>query len=130
MHGGKTLLLHDVLFAPQIRRNLVSVLVLVNLGFNLNFHKFGVDLYLGTIHYGSGYFLDGFIVLNVECFNHNSGFSFVTSSVSDDSDITVWHARLGHIGQKGMQVLSKQGSLRMDHLKPVHFCVICRHYSI
>ena len=66
MHDGKTLLLHDVLFAPQIRRNLVSVLVLVNLGFQLNFHELGVDLNLDTTHYGTGYFLDGFIVLNVE----------------------------------------------------------------
>ena len=110
MHGGKTLLLHDVLFAPQIRRNLVSVLVLINLGFQLNFHAFGVDLYLDTIHYGYGYFLDGFIVLNVECFSRNSSFSLITSSVSDDN-VNVWHARLGHIGQQRMNRLAKEGFL-------------------
>ena len=32
MHGGKTLLIHDVLFASQILRILVSVLILVTLG--------------------------------------------------------------------------------------------------
>ncbi|KAF8031044.1 hypothetical protein BT93_D0278 [Corymbia citriodora subsp. variegata] len=43
MRGGRTLFLHDVLYAPKIRRNLVSVLVLVKFGFNLNFHNSGVD---------------------------------------------------------------------------------------
>ena len=66
MRGGCTLFLHDVLFAPKIRRNLVSVLVLVRLVFSVNFHKNGVDLCLGTSYYGSGYFLDGFIVLDVD----------------------------------------------------------------
>ena len=83
---------------------------LVNLGFQLNFYAFGVDLYLDTIHYGSGYFLDGFIVLNVECFSRNSSFSLITSSVSDDN-VNVWHARLGHIGQQRMNRLAKEGFL-------------------
>ena len=56
MRGGCTLFLHDVLYASKIRRNLVSVLVLVKLGFNLNFHNSGVDLYLNTNYYHCGYF--------------------------------------------------------------------------
>nr|CAD1823418.1 unnamed protein product [Ananas comosus var. bracteatus] len=32
LHGGRTLLLHDILYAPEIRRNLVSVSVLLDLG--------------------------------------------------------------------------------------------------
>ena len=31
--GGRTLLLHDVLYAPEIRRNLLSVITLLRLGF-------------------------------------------------------------------------------------------------
>ena len=38
MRSSQTLLLHDVLFAPDIRRNLVSMLVLINYDFELRFH--------------------------------------------------------------------------------------------
>ena len=33
LRGGRTLLLHDVLYAPEIRRNLLSVVTLLRLGF-------------------------------------------------------------------------------------------------
>ena len=48
MRDGRTLFLHNVLNAPETRRNLVSVLVLVKLDFSLNFHNNGDDLSLGT----------------------------------------------------------------------------------
>ena len=37
LRGGRTLYLHDVLYALKVRRNLVSVLVLLELGFQLIF---------------------------------------------------------------------------------------------
>ena len=97
MRGGRTLFLHDILYAPEIRRNLVSVLMLVKLGFNLNFHNSGVDLYLNTNYYGCRYFLDGFIVLNVNCGDVNVCYSLFASSNSYENDVNMWHARLGHI---------------------------------
>ncbi len=47
MRDGRTLLLHDVLYAPNIRRNLVSVLVLMKMGFQLFFSDNFVKLSLG-----------------------------------------------------------------------------------
>ena len=35
LQGGRTLLLHDVLYAPQICQNLIFMLVLLKLGFNM-----------------------------------------------------------------------------------------------
>ena len=35
LRGGRTLYLHDILYAPEVRQNLVSVLVLLDLGFVL-----------------------------------------------------------------------------------------------
>jgi hypothetical protein len=37
LRGGRTLLLHDVLYAPEIRRNLLSLFVLLRLGFRFVF---------------------------------------------------------------------------------------------
>ena len=37
LRGGRTLLLHDVLYAPEIRRNLLSIVTLLRLGFRFIF---------------------------------------------------------------------------------------------
>ena len=37
LHGGRTFLLHDILYALNIRRNLISILVLLKFGFNWYF---------------------------------------------------------------------------------------------
>ena len=47
IRSGQTLFLHDVLFAPDIRWSLVSMLILIKLDFELCFHRQGVYLFLG-----------------------------------------------------------------------------------
>ena len=90
-----TLVLHDVLYAPEIRRNLVSSLLLIKNDFCLNFHDSGVDLFLETNYYGFGYWDNGFIVLDLVSSN-NTSFPLMTSfSSSNDNDVNVWHSRLG-----------------------------------
>nr|XP_009793136.1 PREDICTED: uncharacterized protein LOC104240047 [Nicotiana sylvestris] len=44
MRGGQSLMLHDVLYVPEIQRNLVSVSVLLDLDFNLNFSHSGLRI--------------------------------------------------------------------------------------
>ena len=88
-----------MLFALDIHRNLVLVLVLIKLDFELQFHGQGVDLFLGQKFHGFGYFYDGFIVLDVEHGESNECFSYITSVVDYENKVEVWHARLGHIGQ-------------------------------
>ena len=77
LRRGCTLFLHDVLYAPNIQWNLVFVLVLLSLGFNLNFHDLVMELDLGTTYYGSGFVLNGFMVLNIDncvLFNTNDSY--------------------------------------------------------
>ena len=89
LRGGKVLLFHDVLYVLEIRRNLISVLLLIKNGFYLNFHDIGVDLFLETNYYGSGYWDNGFIVLDVVS-NNDASFSLMTSfSSSSDKDVNV-----------------------------------------
>ena len=101
MRSGQTLFLHDMLFALDICHNLVSRFVLIKLDFELHFHGQSVDLFLGQQYYGSGYFFDGFIVLDFE-HGESNGCSYITLVVNYDNNVEVWHARLGHIGQSQM----------------------------
>ncbi|CAL0321279.1 unnamed protein product [Lupinus luteus] len=43
-----------------------------------------------------------------------------------DNDITnLWHMRLGHISEKGMHLLSKQGHLGKHDIGKLEFCKHC-----
>ena len=60
LQGGRTLLLHDVLYAPKIRMNLLSVVTLLRLGFRFIFENNYVLLHLRTVYYGRGFISNGF----------------------------------------------------------------------
>jgi len=83
------LFLYGILYASEIHRNLVFILVLAKLGFNLNFHNNGVDLYLYTNYHGCCYFLDGFIILDVDYSHVNICYSLFTSFNQYDYDVNV-----------------------------------------
>jgi hypothetical protein len=53
---------------------------------------------LGTIYYGNGFFSDGFMVLNIDYYNHDGSIFLLTSPDDESNSSVVWHARLGHIG--------------------------------
>jgi hypothetical protein len=106
LRGGRTLLLHDVLYSPEIRRNLLFVVTLIKLGFRFVFDN-GVFIYLGTTYYGCGFISDGFMILDLNYYNYDKSFVLLTSS--DDVDSIKWHARLGHIGQDRMTRLAREG---------------------
>ena len=105
---GRTLLLHDVLYAPSIRRNLIYVTVLMNLGFDWLFSKNHVKLFFKTVCYGIGYVSNGLIILKNENFNNNTS---VFINFSRDDDVMKWHSQLNHIGQDRMNRLAKEGLL-------------------
>jgi hypothetical protein len=97
LRGGRTLYLHDVLYAPEVQRNLVSVLALLQLGFNITFVGCCVKIHLDNIFYGSGFVLNGFMVLDTVnvSINYNASIYVVqNSSTINDSNIITWHARL------------------------------------
>ena len=102
-------------FAPYIRWNLVSVLVFLDLGFNLNFHDLVVELYLGTTYYGFGFVLDGFMALNIDNYvlsNTNDSYYLLMTIFGNTCDnVIIWHAGLGHIRQKRTNRLARENLL-------------------
>jgi hypothetical protein len=64
---------------------------------------------LETIYYGSGFISDGFMVLNIDCYNNDGSVFLLTSSDDVSNSSVVWHARLGHIGQERMARLTREG---------------------
>ena len=79
LHGGHTLLLHNILYALEIRRNLLSIVTLLRLGFRFIFENNYVLLHLGTSYYGRGFISNCFLILDIEYYNNDSSV-FLTSS--------------------------------------------------
>ena len=67
-----------------------------------------MNVLLDNVCYGSGFMLDGFIVLDSISININTS-TFVIGSSSNDSLIhdVKWHARLGHIGKDRLKRSAK-----------------------
>ena len=108
MRKGCTFYFHDVLFASEIRRNLVSVVVLVKLSFKIVFEQDYVTVLLDNIVYGNGFLLDRFIVLDTIPINKTIYvFAIGNSSSRSYVNDVKWHARLGHIGQDRLKRLAK-----------------------
>ena len=112
MRKGRTLYLHDVLYVSQVHHNLVSIVVLVKLGFKIVFEQDCVKVLLDNVVYGYEFISDGFIVLDTIPIN-KSTYVFVIGNSSDNSVVNdiKWHAKLGHIGQDHLKRLAKAGLL-------------------
>ena len=91
MCGGRDLILHDVLFAPTIRRNVISVSVLLKLGFDLFCHGNSAKLTFGSTLFGFGHVTGGLIIMDLDydSFNNNASFSMFVSSHKYDSDVNI-----------------------------------------
>jgi len=77
LYGGHTLLIHDVVYAPDVQRNLLSVTVLLRLVFCLSFENNSVRIFCGTTFHGSGSISNELFVLNI-CYSNNDSSSFLT----------------------------------------------------
>ncbi|XP_075088370.1 uncharacterized protein LOC142170372 [Nicotiana tabacum] len=114
MRGDRSLMLHDVLYVPEIQRNLVFVSILLDLDFNLNFSRNGLRITQDNVFYDFGHRCDGFIVLdcNPPTYNYYVDRCVMTYYFSNnDVDVITWHARLGHIGKNRMNRWAKEGHL-------------------
>ena len=115
-------MLIDVRFVPGLKRNLISLGTLDELGFCYKAQKGKLYVYkddnliLSGTKRNSLYVLDG-------CYHTTAR---MDSALVSKFDITeLWHLRLGHISQRGIQVLDQQGLLGKVTVKPLDFCEAC-----
>ena len=86
------ILSHDVLYASEVQRNLVSVLILLELDFSIMFDNDCVKILLDKVYYDFGYLLNGFMVLdtvNISMYDDTSIYIVGNSNVSNDNDSVI-----------------------------------------
>ena len=121
IHDNLVRTLTDVHHVPQLKKNLISLGVLDFKGCQINATggiltvMKGDATVLKEVRQKSLYVLQGKIV---------SGVAAVASSSESDKS-RLWHMRLGHMSQNGMNILSKRGLLGEKKISEINFCKHC-----
>ncbi|GAA0184263.1 hypothetical protein LIER_31551 [Lithospermum erythrorhizon] len=122
-HDGKFCTLEDVRYVPLMTKNLISLSLLDRKGFSfkgeggvINVCR-GSEVILKGVKQGTLYFLQGGTLLDS---------ATVASSVVENDNMTkLWHMRLGHMSERGMQILARDNLLGVQKLKDLGFCEHC-----
>ena len=122
-HDGKFCTLTNVRHVPQITKNLISLSLLDSKRFSFKggggvlYVCKGSTVVLNGVKCGTLYLLQGSTL---------SCFAAVASSVIHKDNMTkLWHLRLGHMSERGMQILSKEGLLGGYKINDLEFCEHC-----
>ena len=96
MPSRKKLTLNNVLYIPDIRKNLVAESLLSKNGFRLVFESDKFVLTKNGMYVGKGYMFDGLFKLNVMTIVPSIINKKISSSYLLESS-NLWHDRLGHV---------------------------------
>ncbi|GJX23323.1 retrotransposon protein, putative, ty1-copia subclass [Tanacetum coccineum] len=122
LKDGSSFVLHNDRYIPELKRNLISLETLEKEGYTVKLQSGKVKVINGSKAVVSGtrrdsyvYSLDGHAVAGE-----------LNASVEEKDSLTqVWHKRLGHISEAGLQVLEKQGLFGKKSLGKLDFCENC-----
>ena len=118
------MVLHQKLFVPGMRRNLLSVCRIARDDFDFHFTKDRVSIRKNSYGYAWSFIVGDLYVLDFN--NSMVGFSDLFLVHDTSSDSIKWHARLGHIGKDRMIRLAREGllgSLTQVQLPTCESCV-------
>ena len=124
-----TFVLHDVRYFPGIARNLISMGSLEEKGCDFKAANGILKVIKGCTVFMKGARQQSLYILQAKA--RKTGFSIAESgNVSEQkgdqgSDIQLWHGRMGHLGQKGMEVLVKKGCFGDLKKTEMSFCEDC-----
>ncbi|KAL6312007.1 hypothetical protein AAG906_017660 [Vitis piasezkii] len=124
MTSGKELTLTNVLYVPEIRKNLVSGSLLNNHGFRLVFESNKFILSKSGMYVGKGYMSDGMWKLNVMTIIKSNMNKASTSTYMLESS-NLWHGRLGHVNYDILCRLINLNHIPTFQINSKHKCETC-----
>ncbi|CAH9139773.1 unnamed protein product [Cuscuta epithymum] len=116
--SGSVFTLKDVRHVPDLRYNLLSCASLENEGFEGKWGKGVMKIMKGSLVIFTAEKKNNLYVCQAEPVP-----DYVYSVIGDKS--ILWHNRLGHMSNKGLDILHKNGHFGSDKLSPIEFCESC-----
>jgi len=117
---GSQVILTDVRYMPNMTRNLISLGTLEDRGCWFKSQDGILKIVKGCSTILKGQKRDTLYILDGVT---EEGESHSSAEVKDET--ALWHSRLGHMSQKGMEILVKKGCLRREVIKELEFCEDC-----
>ena len=125
--SGLEICLKNVLYAPSLTRNIISVSLLRQYGFDLKFVNNEIYALMNDMFYFKATPSNGIyeLVHDNTSFD-NSMYQANTKKLKMDlSETYLWHCRLGHINRNRMQTLQKNGLLETNEIGSFDTCESC-----
>ncbi|KAH9650266.1 hypothetical protein KPL70_026310 [Citrus sinensis] len=121
LHDGTIRELKQVRYVPELKRNLISLGMLDQIGCRVRIESGELMIVKDSQVIMKGSRKNGVFILDGDVVSGE-----VRMSVADTTDkIKIWHLRLGHIGERGLKELEKQGVFGDDKLGNLDFCEDC-----
>lgn len=127
MTSGKEVTLKNVLYVPEIRKNLVSGSLLSTHGFRMVFESDKFVLSKGGMYVGKGYVCNGMWKINAISSKSNAMINNKnnTSSAYIIESLNLWHGRLGHVNYDTLRRLINLQHIPTFQIDHKHKCEIC-----
>uniref|UniRef100_A0A2N9EW40 Integrase catalytic domain-containing protein n=1 Tax=Fagus sylvatica TaxID=28930 RepID=A0A2N9EW40_FAGSY len=116
---GYTLKLKDVRHIPDMRLNLISVSVLDKEGYESHLGNGKWKLFKGSLVFARGKICCTLYKTQVKLCRD------VVNAAQDDSMPDLWHRRLAHMSEKGLQILAKKSLIPFAKGMPLNSCDYC-----
>ena len=107
-------------YIPDLKRNLLSLGVFDAAGYSYKAQGGFLKIFKGILMALKGRLENGLYVLEGSTV---LGESDTVQSTSEETEL--WHMRLGHMSQRGIQELCKQGLISIKKIKELTFCETC-----
>lgn len=121
MYDGIVRTLRNVRYVPNLKRNLVSLGILEDEGYTCKSDNKILKIMKGSLVVMKGpkrnglYYLEGETVISPDS----------DALTVNENKSSLWHNRMGHIGNKGLKSLYNQKLLGKDDIEPMNFCETC-----
>lgn len=126
MTSGKEVTLNNVLYVPEIRKNLVSGSLLSKHGFKMVFVSDKFILSKNEVYLGKGYVSEGLFKMSVmPVVPKVSDINKMSPSVYITESSNIWHARLGHVNFDTVRRLMSLESIPKFRIDTGHKCQVC-----
>ncbi|KAH9648136.1 hypothetical protein KPL70_025471 [Citrus sinensis] len=119
MHDGVERDLRNVRYIPELKRNLISLGEVDQSGYSIKAENGELQVIKNGRVTMKGVRRNGLYILV-----GSSSTPGIMASVSKDKT-KLWHMRLGHMSEKGLRELKKQGVIGSDQITSLEFCEKC-----
>ncbi|KAL4353618.1 hypothetical protein GQ457_06G011980 [Hibiscus cannabinus] len=121
--SGLILNLENCYFVPSSTKNIISVSCLDKIGFEIIIKNNSCSFFYNNIFYGSAQLINGLYILNQENMIFNINTKRLKTNGSNQTYL--WHCRLGHISERRISKLHKDGLLDPFVFEQLDVCESC-----